>query len=588
MNVLGRGRSSAALVYLVVHTTKNRLLSRLRKARNPRYALAMILGGVYLWFVYLQPLWFRRPRTAPPTSVDTSGAMWTIIGTAFLLVMSAIAWFVDNGPSNLALDKAETAFILPAPVSRRALIGYKLIRAQIAILTTVVVWTILMRRGSATVSIPARAFGVWIFFTTTNLHRTGAEIVKAAWARRGGGALRRHWAATGVVIATIVGLAVSLGMGYYELLAAWRVGGRQFMQTLASVLSSGPSVVVLWPIHAVIGPMVAASDAAWLAALPGALIVLAVHALWLAKPDEEAVIAAVDRATSRADVVRERMDGRARLVKSVKPRPNVVLATWPLAPTGWPPMAIIWKNALCMRRRTRNGLAIFGLLAVLPSLAAATAWKSSDPAAAVVLWCLALAAELLFFGPGLLRNDLRSDMINLTALKLVPLSGQTIVAAEILSPVVPLAIAEGGLCVIAGAALLLMRQPPFTAAQTIAFVIAGIPALAAVTAAAIGIVNAAPVLFPAWTKLDALKTGGMEAMGQMIIVLILVVLLFVAMMLAPAVLVGAIIFVARSSPTLATIASLLTGALALALEMAALILLLGRVFERTEPAEIVA
>src|SRR4051812_41786805 len=134
--------SARAFAYLTAHSAKNRLLSRLRRAKNPRYALAILLGGWYLWMVYLRP--GSTGRRAP--GIDATGAMWLIIGTGVLLVMTGIAWFVPNGPSNLALDKAESAFILPAPVTRRGLVGYKIVRAQMAILMTVVVWTLLMRR----------------------------------------------------------------------------------------------------------------------------------------------------------------------------------------------------------------------------------------------------------------------------------------------------------------------------------------------------------------------------------------------------------------------------------------------------------
>jgi ABC-2 type transport system permease protein len=577
----------SAFGYLIVRGARNRIASRLKRAKNPRYALAMAIGVAYFWFVYFQPLWLRHSTARRTPGIDATGPIWTVIGTAFLLVMAGIAWFVDNGPSNLALEKAEAAFILPAPVSRRGLIIYKVLRAQIAILTTVIVWTVLIRRGSARLPIPMQAIGVWLLFTTTNLHRTGAEIVKAAWWIRGGGALRKHWAATGVIILTIIGLAASIGLDYDALLAAWHRGVREWIVVFAAALASGPARVVLWPIHATLGPMVATSAAEWLAAIPWALLVLGVHLVWVTRVDEEAVGVAVDRATQRLEVLRDRLDRRKIAGRTARPTPAAILKTIPLASVGWPPMAIIWKNVLAMRRRTRNGVTWFVILALLPSgIGALMAMDGGSIATALALWGMIFAAEVAIAGPLLLRNDLRSDMINLTALKLLPLSGRTVVAAEILSAVMPLAAVESGMLVLSAIASQFANRPLLSPGDTVVVFVGGLPALVALNAALIGIQNAAPVLFPGWVKLDGLQTGGVEAMGQMVIVLSVFILLAIVVLLAPVVLASGIVYVLRARMAIGLAAGLLVGAAALAVEMGALILVLGRTFERTEPAEV--
>jgi ABC-2 type transport system permease protein len=577
---------TSAFGYLIIRGARNRLMSRLRRAKNPRYALAMLIGASYFYFVYLRPQW-QRGSTHRPPGIDTGGPMLLVIGTAVLLVMAAIAWFADNGPSNLALDKAEAAFILPAPVSRRALVSYKLLRAQLAVLTTVLVWTILIRRGSSTLPAPMRAIGVWILFTTTNLHRTGAEIVKAAWRVRGRGALRKHWAAIAVIILTILGLSVSIGMSYPTLSAAWAVGVKDWLVAFGAAVGTGPSHIALWPIQATLAPMVAATASGWWSALPGALIVLLVHLIWVTRVDDDAVTAAVDRATQRIESIRERADERKSSIRAIKPKPEIVLKTMPLSPVGWPPMAIVWKNALAMRRRTRNGVTLFLIMALLPTgIGLLVTMDGGSRAVAAALWGAIFAAETALAGPLVLRNDLRSDMINLTALKLLPLSGRTIVAAEVLSAVAPLAVIEGVMLVFAAVALQFSPRAFLDSAGMALVLLAVLPTLVVVNTAFIAIQNAAPVLFPAWTKLDALRSGGMEAMGQMVIVLALIVLLMAAMLLVPVTLGVGVIFLGHAHLGAAVSAALLLGSVALALEVAALILVLGRTFDRTEPAEI--
>ncbi len=579
--------SARAFAYLTGYSAKNRILSRLRRAKNPRYALALILGAGYLWMVYLRPISSSRPSPG----INTSSAMWMIIGTAFLLVIAGIAWFVPNGPSNLALDKAESAFILPGPVSSRGLVGYKMLRAQLAIVLTVLVWTVLLRRGGSSLALPLRALGVWLFFTTTNLHRTGAEIVRAAWAVRGGGAMRHHWFATSAIIAIIIGLAISLGLRYDSIVAAFGLGFKPGMIAIAASMDSGPALVVLWPIHAVLGPMIAGTNAAWLAAAPAALVVLAAHGIWVLSADDEAIDAAVISATERLEVMRNRAGRSKAAGPAVRPKPDAVLKTMPLASTGWPAMAIVWKNILCMRRKMRSAsvlLVMLPALALVTGILATMGGNSADIAGMIALVAIVAACLLLIIGPLVLRSDLRDDMLNITALKLLPLRGRTIVAAEVLSVVVPLALVQCFLVVLFGVSMLFTADRPFGPAETAALLAGALPAVLVFNAAFVTIQNAAPVLFPAWTKLGAITSGGMEAMGQMMIVVALVLMLLVVMLLVPGGVAVGITFAGRSHLSVSLIVGLVVGTGLLAGEVSALIAILGRALERTEPSDVPA
>src|SRR5439155_26446108 len=116
---------------------------------------------------------------------------------------------------------------------------------------------------------------------------------------------------------------------------------------------SGQSGVIMWPILAVLGPMVAGMNVSWFAAAPAALVVLAAHGIWVMSADGAAIDAAVIRATERLEVTRSRASQAKVAGPAVRPKPDAVLKTMPLAPTGWPAMAIVWKNILCLRRKLR-------------------------------------------------------------------------------------------------------------------------------------------------------------------------------------------------------------------------------------------
>jgi hypothetical protein len=574
--------TTPAFGYLVLNTTKNRLLSRLRRAKNPRYALAMIIGAGYLWMVYLRPQMHSRPKT--PAAEMAGPALWTILGTAVILVMAGLAWFVENGASALALDEAESYFILPAPVSRRGLVGYKVMRAQLAVLTTVVVWSVLMRRTNQSLEWPMRAVGVWIFFTTTNLHRTGAELVRAAWSVGGTRAMRRHWAATLGIIVVILGLATSLGLNIDALRAATHAGFNETLVAIARTVDSGPAGIVLWPIHAILGPMVASSSTTWMLALPGAIAVLVAHGIWIATADDVAIEAAVIRASDRMALVRGKRANAAKGITSVRPKPDVQLKSLALKSTGWPGMAIIWKNILCMRRKARP--TTLGALMLLPvGLGAILSVSGPGPAVGIAVAGFGAAAILLLFGPLMVRSDLRADMVNIVAIKLMPLRGHTVVAAEVLSIVVPLGLVQAVVITIAAFATLLTGHAPFTASDTLIALVGVLPSMLVFSAAFVTIQNAAPVLFPAWAKLGVV-TGGMEAIGQMVILLAIFGGLLLFMLILPATVATAIIFFGRSHPGPSIAAGLLLGGAILAFEVGSVMMFLGRALERTEPSDV--
>src|SRR3954452_5953011 len=113
-----------AFAYLIVHSTRNEWLSQIKRVRNPRYAIAVLLGVGY--FVMLS---FNMSRSsgAAPTSVTTvtSGA-FAVLLPMLLLVMAAYAWLFGTDGTALAFTQAEVSMLFTAPVSRRGLIVYKL------------------------------------------------------------------------------------------------------------------------------------------------------------------------------------------------------------------------------------------------------------------------------------------------------------------------------------------------------------------------------------------------------------------------------------------------------------------------------
>ena len=67
----------AALLYLQYHTFRNRLVSRFKRLKQPKYLIGAIVGGLYFYFYFFRYL-FRGMRRAaggePDAFAGTSAA----------------------------------------------------------------------------------------------------------------------------------------------------------------------------------------------------------------------------------------------------------------------------------------------------------------------------------------------------------------------------------------------------------------------------------------------------------------------------------------------------------------------------------
>src|SRR5437868_1300038 len=130
-----------AFAYLTWHTLKNRTWTRIRRARNPRYAISAVIGAAYFWFFLIHNPG-RMPREISVNFSDTL----VVVGTLGLVVFATSWWLFGGDKTTLAFSLPETSFLFPAPLSRRAIIGYKLFRAQLTILINAAIFIFLMRR----------------------------------------------------------------------------------------------------------------------------------------------------------------------------------------------------------------------------------------------------------------------------------------------------------------------------------------------------------------------------------------------------------------------------------------------------------
>src|SRR5947208_3831267 len=168
-----------ALAYLQVQSIKNRLRVRLRRLKKPKYLAGAVVGAAYFYFFFFRNLLAGRRGAAFVTSATSPEtlALFESIGALALFVMVLSAWIFPQERAALVFTEAEIAFLFPAPVTRRTLIHFKLLRSQAAILFTTLLLTLVTRRtggGSGWI----RAAGWWVILSTLNLHTLGASFAR--------------------------------------------------------------------------------------------------------------------------------------------------------------------------------------------------------------------------------------------------------------------------------------------------------------------------------------------------------------------------------------------------------------------------
>src|SRR5208283_2540525 len=125
----------SALLYLQYHTFRNRLVSRFKRLKQPKYLVGAIVGGLYFYFYFFRYL-FRGFGGRPGMNLAVSPEhlrLFELFGALALFVIVLLAWIIPRERAALTFTEAEVAFLFPAPVTRRNLIHYKLIRSQMRI-----------------------------------------------------------------------------------------------------------------------------------------------------------------------------------------------------------------------------------------------------------------------------------------------------------------------------------------------------------------------------------------------------------------------------------------------------------------------
>jgi ABC-2 type transport system permease protein len=519
-----------ALLYLRFVSLRNGIVARISRLRQPKYMLGALAGGFYLWFFLIRGFGnAARMQTEMNPGLDRPDfgplvVVFLMVG-ALAAIRIGAAWLSPFAKPGVEFTEAEIAFLFPAPVTRKTLVHYKLLSAQIGILFTAALLTYFSNRGGI---LGGNAFthgvGWWFLFSTLHLHAIGASFTVAKLSGAGIDADRRRVFIIGgvaVFCGIVIWAAVSTLPSIPDWLAARQdsSSGAIFRPGLLPLYvkeaaETGLLRYLLLPFRVLLGPYIAADWGEFARSLPGSIAFLGLHYAWVMRSQVSFEEAAVAQAEKRAQKIEQLQKGRLPLGEA-KARP----APFRLDPAGGrPEVAILWKNLLSTKawlhpKNFLSGAAV--LTAVLFVLARADGSARALVAGATIFSTLGLVYVMLI-GPHLARQDFRTDLHHADLLKCWPLPSWRIAIGELLTPV---AILTGFFWLFLLVLALGMAQGSVPANVRLPWLVSLAALAPFVCTVQVQLANLTALAFPSWVQQNPGKDRGIDVLGQRLIVM---------------------------------------------------------------------
>lgn len=565
-----------AFLFLLSRSFANRMKARLKRLKKPKYLIGALFGFIYLCAYFFQFVFFGR-------RFEFDESIFPLIGMLMLFLTVLSAWIFPHARAALVFSEAEIAFLFPAPVSRRMLIHFKLLRSQIAIFFTVLLLTLITGRLFANSHAWMRMLGWWVILSTLGLHFLGASFARTLLTERGISTWTRRIVLlvtlAALVTLTLVWAQKTLPVPAMENVADWKAW-RDYARAL---FATPPLSYLLFPFQIVLAPFIASTPLEFGNAMLPALGVIALHYLWVIRSNVAFEEASLELSRRFAQRVASAHEGKSLGAKPKKGQ----RAPFRLSPLGPAPFAFLWKNLINARAsfRARTLLIVLIPFLVFGGVMGGTGMRGAAFVNAASMLLLMLFFWSLLIGSQFVRCDFRQDLGAMDVLKLYPLRGWQVVAGEVCAPVVILTVVQWlllitlGVFTTAGGRGLMPRLPFewFVATAIIAPFWNGLALL---------IPNAAVLMFPGWfqTRVDAPQ--GIEVAGQRLL-LLFGQMIVIGVAVLPAGLAFALGFVPlqmAGTGVLGAFAGAAAASIALAGEIALGIWLVGKLFDRFDLA----
>lgn len=572
----------AALAYLQYHSVKNRLVQQVKRLKQPKYLIGAVVGAAYFYFYFFRFLFAPPARLngEPPLPLPVDPLLYESIGALVLFGVVFLAWVLPRERAALAFTETEVAFLFPAPISRRGLIHFKLLRSQLSILFMVLFFTLLSTRFGRSGHGWYRAAGWWVILFTLNLHFMGASFALTRLMNRGLPNWKRRVALLGLVLIAAVGVVVWAAQSIPELRPADLANLETLGDYFRQLLVSGPLPYLLYPFRLVVRPYFAADGFSLLLALAPAVGLLALHYVWVLRADVAFEEASVEASRRLAETITAARAGKLRASGG---KPKSKRDPFILRPAGAASVALLWKNLISAGSafNTRTVI-LLGIVVVTVGLALRGTAANSNWVGILGSFAGLAIAWMLFIGPQILRQDLRQDLANADLLKSFPLRGWQVVAGEILAPAVILTAINWLLLLLAVICASTVALDHIALPLLLGIGLGAAMVLPVLNLVSLLIPNAAALLFPGWFQAGRHGPAGIEATGQRIIFALGQLLAYLISLVPAGGIFLLVFFPGRTflGDAIAVVLASGGAALVLAAEVAAGVLLLGRLFER--------
>ncbi len=120
-----------ALFYLILRSTKGRIRAKITRLKNPRYLIGAIIGFAYFALIFRRRIMGGGPSISEVVFLSEGFAA---VAACILMFVLSVQWMLVFASGGLNLNESEMELLFPAPLSRRALIHYHLLKAQFGFL----------------------------------------------------------------------------------------------------------------------------------------------------------------------------------------------------------------------------------------------------------------------------------------------------------------------------------------------------------------------------------------------------------------------------------------------------------------------
>ena len=528
---------SPALARLLLLTARGRLLRWSRQLRRPKYLIGFLVGVGWISFWILSSGGGSSVRRLFYNDIQNLGAdaiQAIQLGLALVVaVFVTIGWMLPRRRLGLPLKESELHLLLPAPLARRQIIQYALLKGQLPVVISAVVFSFVFSGGLLAGQLRL-LIAFWLLLTAWELHakwealyrlRSNELPRRVARARRCSilAVLLLFWAA-------VVPQLRFVGERLWTSIREEELDLRALASQFVVMMQDGLADELLTPLIWLVRPAFAGDTSTFLlAAIPPALLLALLHEAVVRSKvrfEETALRHAQDAAVKHSKVKQY-----AKTSKEARRR-----VPFALRPAGRAELAIVWKNLfqvgrVPIRAVVVTGAGVLALAALAPAIFPVPGWVFGiEGMLGVGVFCFSPLFPMMF------RNDLRSDLPHVEVARTWPVPANRFLLAEVLSTLVPttlLALGGAALGVVGmlgtgtrrlahgefeSSVVLLPRGAEIMGMPSelaLLFVLTGvIPLFVAMAGLVAALQNVGTLFFPAWVSLGPKSAQGMAAMGQ--------------------------------------------------------------------------